>query len=480
LKSKATRNKVPAEFCTELANLLEYWNENKLTFREQDRLLTNIYEDLSGAVRVYVRIKPLIGSEQKSKTIGIQVIENKKQKNISLDCGKDARNTYGEFYGIFDETYSNLDVYTGIENSSTQSNDILKVDIDNIIESSESISPGLYNTFKQVEDGYSIVIFGYGLSGSGKTFTLLGSNGSPGLIHYGLGNLRNVSNIKLKYLFEQYFSAVDVNFNKVRGRLHSLVREVPQMRKFSKDESKEFAKRLPSNMNLDNIKVEDVYLLTDIIEKYRIEQGRIKKTPNNPVSSRSHLFFVFEITFDTGKTGYVTLVDTAGRESPIDIFNTFIDTKKTQLASIMAPSGGEALIDKTKLQDLDQEYTSNHILNVLREGFFINETINHLIYYFNKKNFKSTKIILQPNDPSKYTVSKYYVKPYEEEKTINETNNCLTIPLMNFLDNLSNKGKTSVEWKPTKFIMMCMVRQEERYCNQIIETLEFASNVKSS
>ena len=42
-------------------------------FREQDRQLTNIYEDLSGAVRVYIKIKPLIGIEQKNNPTTIRL-----------------------------------------------------------------------------------------------------------------------------------------------------------------------------------------------------------------------------------------------------------------------------------------------------------------------------------------------------------------------------------------------------------------------
>ena len=487
LKSKATRNKVSKSFCDELTAILDYWNENKAEYREQDRQLTNIYEDLSGAVRVYIRIKPLIGVEQKSKTVSLQTIDTKKQKSIIIDCTavknikNNVKRTFGEFYGVFEESFSNLDVYTGIENSKAVDNS-LKVDVDNIIESSETVSPGLYNAFKQVEDGYSIVVFGYGLSGSGKSFTLLGAKGIPGLIHYGLANLQGVSKIKLKYLFEQYYSAVDVNFGTIRGKIHNLVREVPQLNdsNLSKNENAEFAKGVPSSLNLENLSVEDLYALTDVIEQYRIQQKRIKQTPNNPVSSRSHLYFVFEVTFDTGKTGYVTIVDTAGRESPIDIYNTFIETGKTQLASIMSPAGGEPLIEKTKREGLEPTYTPRHIFEVLKEGFYINESINHLVYFFNKKNYKTMKTPPQASDPSKYSKDKFYISPISESQSINNAKNCLTIPIMKFLDTLSNKNKSSQDYKPTKFIMMCMVRQEERYCDQIFETLEFAQNVKSS
>lgn len=482
LKSKSTRNKVSENFCTELTTILDYWNENVKNYREQDIQLTNIYEDLSGAVRVYIRIKPLIGVDQRSKSVTMKEVSNKKQKVVNLTCPiKNINKTFGEFYGVFDETYGNEDLYTGIERTPTEINQpgSLQVNVDGIIESSESVSPGLYNVFRQVQDGYSIVIFGYGNSGSGKSYSLLGTRGVPGIIHYGLANLQGATNIKLKYLFEQYYSAVDVNFGKIRGKIHNLLREIPQMREYSKNENEEFKNSIPNDIDINKLKVGDLYGLTEAIDKYRLEKKRIKATPNNVVSSRSHLFFVFEVTFDTGKVGYVTIVDTAGRESPLDIFHDFLDTSKTTLASIMSPPpvggvGSVAKHLKTKV------YDPENVFNILKEGFYINETINHLVYYFNKKNYKKTKVLLQPDSAEKYLVDRFYVSPMNEESVINKSNNCLTIPIMNFLDTLSNKNKSDIDYKPTKFIMLCNVRQEEKYCDQTVETLNFAQTVSST
>jgi hypothetical protein len=489
LKSKSTLSKVEPAFCEEIANILEYWNKHKLEYIEQDLQLTNIYEDVAGAVRVYVRIKPLIGAEQREKTLNIQVIDNKKRKSVNFDCqdvkgvAHNIKMTFGDFYGVFDDTYGNKDVYTGIVDATTD-NDSLRVNMDEIIEASDTISPGLYSSFRQVEDGYSIVLMGYGQSGGGKSHTLIGTNGVPGVIHYGLSNMKDVSNIKLKYLFEQYYSAVDVNFGKVRGKIHNLVKEVPQLTNptYSYNENKEFASFIPESLNLDNLKVEDITILTNTIEQYRVDHGRIKTTPNNKVSSRSHLYMVFEITFATGKTGYVTLIDNAGRESPIDIFNTFIDTDKTTLASVMAPPpvGGQGLIESTKRMGLDPVYNSEDILEILKEGFYINETLNHLVYYFNTKTLTKSPVIAQSTDITKYSLSKFYVSPKTEDKALNASNNCLTIPIMKFLDTLSNKKNKVKEFKPTKFIMLVMLRQEELYCDETYESLEFAQSIRSN
>lgn len=481
-KSKSTIKNVPAEFCDELNNISSYWDNNIAVFREQDRILTNIYEDLSGAVRVYIKIKPLIGIEQKNNTV---YIENH-TKRVTVDCSNvvnvNKKETFGEFYGIFDDTFSNKDVYTGIQNSGDIST--LEVDTNAIDEKEDSVSPGLYSTFKQVEDGYSIVLFGYGLSGSGKTFSLLGEKSTPGILHYGLANLNGVKNIKLKYLFEQYIDKFVPTINKIRGKIINLVREVPQLRNYSIGETKEFAEFIGNKVNVNNLHINDINTLTGLLEEYRKSHFRIKKTPNNPVSSRSHLYMVYEITFESinnqpEKTGYITVVDTAGRESPVDIYNMFIDQNaKTNLTTILGPTGGAGVV-KRYLKPEYQDYDSTDIFDILKEGFYINETINHLIYFFNKKNYKTTKIVSQTN-LDKYSNDRYYVNPQFEENAIDPINNCLMIPILKFLDIISNRSKNEEDFQPTKFITLVCVRKDESYCSQIFSSLKFAEKIKSS
>jgi hypothetical protein len=866
-KSKTTMKNIPPEFCEELNNISSYWDNNVDIFREQDRILTNIYEDLSGAVRVYIKIKPLIGVEQKNKTVYIE----KNSKKVTVDCTNvpdvNKKETFGEFYGIFNDSFTNKDVYTGIEGSGDISQ--LNIDVDSIEESNETISPGLYSTFKQVEDGYSIVLFGYGLSGSGKcmkidtpiimydgtikkiqdikvgdllmgddskarrvfslargrdimyevtnvkgesytvnsehilslkytgrkqlkdrpdrhsfilhwfnkekigfdsrtfsyknrnkeeveqeakeftetikddlyvdipikrylslsnhfkdflkgykvpvefphrdleidpyiigfwlgngtashteitiqdstiikyfkenlqqykcylqyesnksnneikyringnetgcnyvlnilkkynlidnkyiphiykcnsrenrmkllagildadgsydkkkrtfefsqsleheqimddviylcsslgfacyknkkktswtyqgikkygeawrisitgqgiekiptlcrrkqaeprkqikdvlvsgikvkelpeddyygfeidgnhhyllgnftvthnTYSLIGDKTIPGLLHYGLANLRGVSKIRVKYLFEQYIDKFVPTINKIRGRIINLVNEVPQMRNYSNNEEKEFTQFINGQVKFNDIKISDINTLTGLLEKYRIEHSRIKKTPNNPVSSRSHLYMVFEVQFDNGKIGYVTIVDTAGRESPVDIYNMFIDTtKRISLTTILGPTGGTGVV-KQFMKEQYNDYDAKNVFDILKEGFYINETINHLIYFFNKKNYKTTKIQKQIS-LEKYSNDRYYVDPRTEEDSIDGINNCLMIPILKFLDAISNRKQDTEDFKPTKFCVVLCVRQDSQYCSQIFSSMEFGQKIRST
>jgi hypothetical protein len=224
--------------------------------------------------------------------------------------------------------------------------------------------------------------------------------------------------------------------------------------------------------------------LTGLLEKYRIEHSRIKKTPNNPVSSRSHLYMVFEVQFEgkhglPGKVGYVTIVDTAGRESPLDIYNMFIDTtKRISLTTILGPTGSAGVV-KQFMKEQYTDYDATNVFDILKEGFYINETLNHLIYFFNKKNYRTTKIQKQIS-LEKYSNEKYYVDPRSEEDSIDGINNCLMIPILKFLDAISNRKQDTDDFKPTKFCVLLCVRKDLAYCSQIFSSMEFGQKIRSS
>lgn len=498
-----TKDNIPTEFCEKLTSVLEYWNQKVYDYRNQDVILTNLYEDLSGAVRVYIKEKPLYenGVKKSTGTISFEVKENKKQKKLVINCPNRTEKIFGEFYGIFDDSFSNLDAYTGIENSNYLLNpdNNLLIDSDALIEDNNTVSPGLYSTFKQVQDGYSIVLFGYGSSGSGKTYSLLGSGEkTPGVLHYGLANLQDVEKISLTNVFEHYFERFSPTGPTITGKIINLIGRLPgEFDNYQKrtDERNLFSNVLGKlDVNIDNLKVSDIYSITGEIDIYRKGKKRIKETPNNPNSSRSHLFMVFKINFKSGKFGYITLVDTAGRESVTEIGNTFLKLPtdvllaKNKIATALGLSGGVNYIEKIKkdlLKTDNTAYNSRDILEILNEGLFINESINHLVYFFNKKNYKDTKIVML-KDFGGYDTSKYFVDPRseagdgdgdEDVSKINPRNNCLMIPIMKFLDNLSKKTN---EFKPTKFITLIALRNEESKCDQIYETLDFAENIKSS
>jgi hypothetical protein len=539
------REKEVADFCEGAEYTLKYYDMNKADFNRFDLDLINIYEDLSGAVRVYVRIKPLKVPTNvvkvNNKKIDFQcdtlqqgqTEKQQEQSKVEQKYGvkspvrqggpraaspvrptpvstrqtikkggagktkpegpivmKNIKQQFGDFYGVFGPEFSNEEVYTGIDGGKVSSDYIIP-DLENIQVDPESNSPGLFNVFNQIKDGYSVILFGYGLSGSGKTFTLLGADENKeqnrtreyGLLHYGLGNL-NAKRIGIKNIFEQYVESYSYTTTppSIKSNIINLVGKLD----IGKNEDFEL-----QGLDKNDIKVEELHVLTKQIENYRKTKKRIKKTPNNPESSRSHLYMIFEIEFEKVK-GYLTIIDMAGRESPIDIVEQHFD-KTMSVGSIISNitvKNTNAIIDKF-LGSMAKEYIENAdvdpnlkkkaleiVLDIFKEGLYINETINHLTYYFNKKNGKETSFNKQNNIASQYSVNDVYINPVKEyNNEIDERNNCMMISILNYLDNLS---KEAGQFKPSKFIMMCNVRQEEKFCAQTKATLEFANNIKSS
>ena len=233
------------------------------------------------------------------------------------------------------------------------------------------------------------------------------------------------------------------------------------------------------------------------ITEHRIQTKTIRPTPNNPESSRSHLYLSFEIEFAKGKRGYVTIVDMAGREDPFALFEKLFDVKRMTLES-SSFKNESAKKDKTYDKDPRKYYASsiqkllakvdmkelkkylktpsedpNDAIDLIREGFYINESINHLRVFF-KSKMGSVKLSATIPDLKNYTPSSF-VYSVSSERDI-KSSSILMIPILKWLDHGIQKDQK----KPTKFAMLCAIRQESNYCTDSIATLEFADSIKST
>ena len=332
-----------------------------------------------------------------------------------------------------------------------------------------------------------------------NSYTLLGSGkDTPGILQLSLEYLMpHAKQINLKYAFEHYLGVATTT--SITGEIIDLIdNKLPEFsayKAFYKDNEVSTVMNKLSNagVSLTDLKLDSINPLIKVIDTHRIDTKRIKSTPNNPQSSRSHLFLVFEILLKNGKKSFLTIIDSAGRESPDDIRETFT-TGITLQTAIGLPD-----IPSDKLKQANQ-YNGKYVIKLLKEGIFINETINHLTWFFNKKTGKSRR------DPPKQSSSKYsneavYITPkseyFDETSTefisqIEKGKNpfvfkqaapnqvILTIPILQFLDNLKERTNEADPIKPTKFIMICNVRQEPKYCNQTLATIKFANDIKST
>lgn len=499
------------EVCSKIDSLKEKWKEDVLKVFDR---LTNMYEDIVGAVRVYIRVK---GTIDKPPDV-VEVSPDEKEITIT---GAETKK-YKDFSGIFDKSYTTLDVYSGIKETPTESgSDGLLVDLENERIVSDNQRKGIWHSVKQVLSGYSIVLFGYGLSGSGKTYTLIGkpTNGSRGVLYYALAYLSKYATIKVKSIFEEYVSLERSANASLAGKCilyyGTLSKTLSDKYIIKPDQINDILTQIKNFNDTSSQTIsalnENISNILKLINLYRIKEERQKVTKNNPVSSRSHLYIVFEITKPDGKKGYITFVDMAGRENykflydqmisksytiryllskgtkitEQDLNNTFNATLIAEtvkgdnlrdIGSVLSPSS-DITTQKGQKEIREQIITKiksiKYIIDLLFESLYINESINHLVYYFkNKMNLiKEGDIKTQTYDvtTTNYETKYYFSKPNEATTPI------ITQKLLNYLNNLNNDSS-----KPTKFIMMCMVRREKEYRDQTIETLDFASDIKST
>ncbi|RKO92596.1 hypothetical protein BDK51DRAFT_31149 [Blyttiomyces helicus] len=191
------------------------------SMRHLDSSLVNLYEDISGAVRVYVRIKP---SKDRHSTV---FKEGKKLKfNGNFCVPALPLKTYGRFFNVISDTFTNADAFTGCKGTLIDNNTYVISGTEENIEPGATCclandAAGVCRVVNQVKDGYHVSFFGYGFSGSGKTMTLFGNYGNstndssskeysqPGIAQLAIAN-SNATHVALKSVFELASHQIDL------------------------------------------------------------------------------------------------------------------------------------------------------------------------------------------------------------------------------------------------------------------------------
>jgi hypothetical protein len=443
-------------------------NSNFMTIENIYKDVVNYTEDLKGAVRIYIRVKP---NNSQLGNVSIEYPDGTLGNKMITYNGSG----YGPYYDVYDTKKTNLGIY-----------DLQK------------------EMFEQVKDAYHVAIFGYGYSGSGKTYTILGDKNNPGVgIRAIYKYLDDGCTVRVSSVYELYY--MDYNFFQARGLKSDNIKI-----------NKSTWLRIFDNFNktIDKTdKISDLYEQLEKIKTARQMNGTIKTTINNPESSRSHFFITFEITTNESKKGYLTLCDMGGREDPFEIlehtyvnsngdvqnnsnnainFNQAIDMqiqnrergwniiKEIALgdykefkdmkdkASMIKQIG---ILIKGKYKDgrfhNDRVYQAfAHILETVIEGFFINETINHLTTFFKMQNGMKEEQISVDRLGAYETNKVFHL--YEKDVT----------KIKSILENI----KKNSSGKLTKFVMYGCIRSdnEDKYINFSKKTLRFAETIAST
>jgi hypothetical protein len=406
-------------------------------------ILSKILEN-KGKVRTFIRLKG---------TTDDKIKYDINKTNITTEC-KEKKQTFGPFKHIYDSI----------------SNDELLKDgeVEDII--------------NLLKSGVSSLLFSYGISGAGKSYTLFGKDETNGVVQHIIETLKlDKFKITIDSIKEEYVDTFSGNEN-----LNNLSGEI------IKKES------IPDEL--------DINKLIKNIEDERIEYKRIKETPNNKESSRSHLYITFKISKD-GTLSYFTVIDCAGRETPKEIFEKYFTFEKsgsypgtfyltdiknlneTNTYVLNLKVDGKDSLKKSKLSnDLIKKYVSEnksklteqlkYIKDLIKEGFYINESLNHLIYFINKQadnNYIFNTENIQTNITDKYDPSKYFYNPSDPSYNKLNPNTIKTIKILEEI--YKKKGSSGIN---PKIIMFTNVRLEKDRCIDTNKSLEFAQQVKST
>ena len=229
-------------------------------------------------------------------------------------------------------------------------------------------------------DGESVCVFAYGATGSGKTFTMQGTNGNEGVLPRCASFIFNEKERLSKHneILLIYFAAIEIYNENVFDLLNKKTKTRTPLVIYSAG----------SEVNIPYLIWEEIKEKEDIIKYTNLasESRRSDSTSFNATSSRSHAIFQIKIINEmTKKTSMINIIDLAGSE-------------RSQISSF-------ATLNKEEIENMKKIQT---------EANFINKSLSALGRIINLigDNKKSSKAISIPYRESKLTVVlQNYLKP---------------------------------------------------------------------
>lgn len=327
--------------------------------------IVNSIEDLTGNVRVLVRLNtktgrppalPVVIKNQRYIAFNPKATDRlaslclpktmmRGSTTVQTNDGDSVVDTpmFGPFYGVYNFV-SNACLYCGtrdvcVDNSTASVGTSTNPELDcttvaNKVVFDES-SPGLADLMHQLNSGYTITVFMYGYSGTGKTFTTIGNETKniPGLLQYTLGNLDfgRVSAIRLTGIKELYGEInVPVNKDTENGYIKkNSFFKVPSSDTDISQQYEELRHAYETLYTTGSSKEQmfvNLYHVINKINSLRLNPNvkHILATFNNTESSRGHLIYTITVDFNDGVSGQLNLVDMAGIESPVDLRKLYL------------------------------------------------------------------------------------------------------------------------------------------------------------
>lgn len=293
--------------------------------RESDRIRRDLHAkvmQLSGNIRVFVRVRPeLPGEKEKElKLLDVDHSNNaRKRKHAAIEEAP------FKFPGMFDcngnpeaeDLCKNLVEVTeppkdrgGLKERKRK----WRFGFDNVFPPSqgqEEIWEATEPLVQSAIDGYNVCIFAYGQTGSGKTYTMLGDQSNKGIVSRAVeklfeSKLEIETLSKGRTLISISVELLEIYNEKVRDLLSTSTIEDQNLKVKSSD--------VEGNVLATTSSTEEVMQILEIAQSRRC----VKSTNSNAESSRSHMVFTihFNVTADGGvsRKGKLHVCDLAGSE----------------------------------------------------------------------------------------------------------------------------------------------------------------------
>lgn len=337
--------------------------------------LVDLYETVSGAVRVYIRTKDIVEGVPvvpvTDKNTGTEtsngIFKDYDTNKMKLSIPGQPLETFGPFYKV---------VPTGTTNKELITKDY--INMKNFVV--------MFDKAKTNGTQLSLVFFTYGHSGSGKTFTLF--NKDP----------LNPENQGVLYMMQSIFEerGYKMEFNdycKVYGYLQGdtflpeqkVVHSEPEKKMSYASDVDAFVKEqidvsvLPKTQSFN----EDEFVQSLSIDSF------IKPTPNNPQSSRGFMVVWFDVSYNGVKAGKIGFVDMAGNEDPYDLLVKLSPT-------LQWPTAGKKSFLQLEQSGINYG-TIDLVCNLLQQQVltYVKSTVEFMTRIFRLLHTKADKISME-------------------------------------------------------------------------------------
>lgn len=282
---------------TDQAEDIRIYQEKQRAFETERRQLHNTIQELKGNIRVFCRIRPLIGQEIEKYGGQINHIAVTDEKSLEIFKPVESPNSSN---GNKTDQHFNFEFDHVFGHKTTQ----------------DDVFDEVSQLVQSAIDGYNVCIFAYGQTGSGKTYTMEGDESGkkvgiiPRTIQKIFEETHSLSEKGWKYKLEASFLEI----------YNEEIRDLLATEKGLKYDIKKVDTKT-SDIYVTNLKIENVTNGENIATLLkRAQKNRsVAATNCNERSSRSHSVFMLKITGENSITsesciGTLNLVDLAGSE----------------------------------------------------------------------------------------------------------------------------------------------------------------------